>query len=92
MERAARLRCPARSATHAGSALSLFRAPAALFGPADAHLTIGASDFSLKVNGKKELLPSQPWGLVAKGVKDLEWVSPIGLSLPPSRYTGIESP
>jgi hypothetical protein len=47
-----------------------------LFGPAEARLTIGASDFSLKVNGKKELLPSQPWGLVAKGVKDLEWVSP----------------
>lgn len=47
-----------------------------LFGPADAHLTIGASDFSLRINGKKELVPSQPWGLVAKGVKDLEWVSP----------------
>ncbi|MBY0507706.1 MAG: hypothetical protein K2X03_27580 [Bryobacteraceae bacterium] len=47
-----------------------------LFGPAGAHLTIGASDFSLRINGKKELLPSQPWGMVAKGVKDLEWVSP----------------
>lgn len=47
-----------------------------LFGPADARLTIGATDFSLRINGKKELLPSQPWGLVAKSVKDLEWVSP----------------
>lgn len=47
-----------------------------LFGPADARLTIGAADFSLRVNGKKDLLPSQPWGLVAKNVKDLEWVSP----------------
>jgi len=47
-----------------------------LFGPADARLTIGASDFSLRVNGKKDLLPAQPWGLVAKNVKDLEWVSP----------------
>jgi hypothetical protein len=48
----------------------------ALFGPADARLTIGPGDFSLRINGKKELLPSQPWGLVAKNVKDLEWVSP----------------
>ena len=47
-----------------------------LFGPADARLMIGPTDFSLRINGKKDLLPSQPWGLVAKGVKDLEWVSP----------------
>lgn len=47
-----------------------------LFGPADARLTIGPTDFSLRINGKKDLLASQPWGLVAKGVKDLEWVSP----------------
>ena len=47
-----------------------------LFGAADARLTIGPTDFSLRINGKKDLLPSQPWGLVAKGVKDLEWVSP----------------
>ena len=48
----------------------------AIFGPADARLTIGPTDFSLRVNGKKDLLPSQPWGLVAKSVKDLEWISP----------------
>ena len=47
-----------------------------LFGPADARLMIGPSDFSLRINGKKDLSSSQPWGLVAKGVKDLEWVSP----------------
>ena len=47
-----------------------------LFGAADARLMIGPTDFSLRINGKKDLLPSQPWGLVAKGVKDLEWVSP----------------
>ena len=48
----------------------------AVFGAADARLTIGPTDFFLRINGKKDLLPSQPWGLVAKGVKDLEWVSP----------------
>jgi len=47
-----------------------------LFGPAGARFTIGASDFSLRINGKKVTVPSQPWGLVAKNVKDLEWVSP----------------
>ena len=47
-----------------------------LFGAADSRLMIGPTDFSLRINGKKDLLPSQPWGLVAKGVKDLEWVSP----------------
>jgi len=47
-----------------------------LFGPPDARLTIAASDFSLRINGKKAPLPSQPWGLVAKEIKDPEWVSP----------------
>ena len=47
----------------------------AIFGPADARLIIGPTDFSLRINGKKDLLPSQPWGLVAKSVKDLEWIS-----------------
>ena len=47
-----------------------------LFGAADARLMIGPTDFSLRINGKKDLSSSQPWGLVAKGVKDLEWVSP----------------
>lgn len=47
-----------------------------LFGPADARLTIASTDFSLRINGKKAPLPSQPWGLVAKNIKDPEWVSP----------------
>lgn len=47
-----------------------------LFGPPDARLLIGAGDFSLRINGRKELVPGQPWGLVAKGVKDPDWISP----------------
>ena len=47
-----------------------------LFGPAGARFTMGAAEFSLRINGKKTLVPNQPWGLVAKSVKDLEWVSP----------------
>jgi rod shape-determining protein MreC len=41
-----------------------------LFGPPDARLTIASTDFSLRINGKKAPLPSQPWGLVAKEIKD----------------------
>jgi hypothetical protein len=48
----------------------------ALFGPPDSRLTISASEFSLRINGKKEALPSQPWGLVARNIKDPEWISP----------------
>ncbi|HPT29171.1 MAG TPA: hypothetical protein PLZ95_22320 [Bryobacteraceae bacterium] len=47
-----------------------------LFGPADARLTIAATDFSLRINGKKDPLPSQQWGLAAKEIRDPEWVSP----------------
>src|SRR5450759_77215 len=50
-----------------------------LFGPPDARLTIAAADFSLKINGKKTPLPSQPYGLVAKSIKDPEWVPPEGV-------------
>ena len=48
----------------------------ALFGPPDSKLVITASDFSLRVNGKKPPLPAQPFGLVAKGIKDPEWAPP----------------
>lgn len=45
-----------------------------LFGPPGEHLTINAADFTLKVNGKKTALESEPWGLVAKEIKDPEWM------------------
>jgi hypothetical protein len=48
----------------------------ALFGPAGAHLKISAEDFSLRVNGKKTPLASQPYGLTFRSLKDPEWVPP----------------
>src|SRR5687768_14855364 len=36
----------------------------ALFGPAGAQIKIAAADFSLRVNGKKTPLPSQPYALI----------------------------
>ena len=48
----------------------------ALFGPAGAQLKISAADFSLRVNGKKTPLASQPYGLIVTSLKDPEWVPP----------------
>lgn len=47
-----------------------------LFGPPEARIKLSIEDFSLRINGKKAPLPSQPYGLVAKNLKDPEWVPP----------------
>jgi hypothetical protein len=47
-----------------------------LFGPPDARLRLSIEDFSLRINGKKAPLPSQPFGLVTKNLKDPDWVPP----------------
>lgn len=52
----------------------------ALFGPPQARTRISATDFSLRVNGKKNLLPAQPYGLVVKSVKDPAWEPPASAS------------
>jgi len=48
----------------------------AVFGPADARLTLSADDFSLRINGNKKPVPSQPYALILKSLKDPEWVPP----------------
>lgn len=47
-----------------------------LFGPPGARVTISSNDFSLRINGKKTPLPSQPYGLVIGSAKDPEWQPP----------------
>jgi hypothetical protein len=47
---------------------------AGLFGPARLRMSIG--DFSLRINGKKIALPSQPYGLLFSSLKDPEWEPP----------------
>ncbi len=47
-----------------------------LFGPPDARLTLAVDDFSLRINGKKTPLASQPFGLVLSSLKDPEWAPP----------------
>lgn len=49
---------------------------AGLFGPPGEHLQISGDDFSLRINGKKTALASQPFELVAKTLKDPSWSPP----------------
>ena len=51
-------------------------AEVAFFGPDGARLTLAASEFSIRINGKKTPTPSQPYGFVLKTLKDPEWVPP----------------
>jgi len=46
---------------------------AGIFGAAGQKLTLTPADFSLRVNGKKQVLPSQPFGFVQRSLKDPEW-------------------
>ena len=49
---------------------------AAVFGAADTRLTISADDVSIRISGKKTPLPSQPYGLILKSLKDPDWAPP----------------
>jgi hypothetical protein len=49
---------------------------AGFFGPPGAQVTLSRDDFSLRVNGKKNVLPSEPYELVFKSLKDPEWQPP----------------
>jgi hypothetical protein len=46
------------------------------FGPSGAHLKLSVDDFSLRINGKKSPLSSQPYGLVQASLKDPSWIPP----------------
>jgi hypothetical protein len=48
----------------------------AVFGPSGARLTLSPGDFSLRVNGKKTPLESQPYGFVVRSLKDPDWSPP----------------
>jgi len=49
---------------------------AGLFGPPGARTTLSRNDFSLRVNGKKMALPSEPYELAFHSLKDPEWQPP----------------
>jgi hypothetical protein len=53
-----------------------------MFGAPNAKLTLSVGDFSLRINGKKNPLPSQSYILTASSLKDPEWEPPTP---PPSK-------
>jgi hypothetical protein len=48
----------------------------AFFGPQDARVTLSISDFTLRINGKKTPISSQPNELVDKSLTDPQWEPP----------------
>lgn len=48
----------------------------ALFGAPGARATLSLSDFTLRINGKRNELQSQPYGLLAGALKDPDWEPP----------------
>jgi hypothetical protein len=49
----------------------------AFFGPPAAHLNVSYKDFSLRLDGKKALLPAQPYESAFSSLKDPEWTPPV---------------
>jgi hypothetical protein len=49
---------------------------AAVFGAAGARATLSPGDFSLRINDKKNPLPSQAFLLMASSLRDPEWIPP----------------
>jgi hypothetical protein len=47
-----------------------------IFGAAGAHATISASDFSLRVNGKKSALPTEQFAAVFRNLRDPSYLPP----------------
>jgi hypothetical protein len=48
----------------------------ALFGSPDTRVKLSSDDFTLRINGKKTPLSSQPFGMVLGSLKDPEWEPP----------------
>src|ERR1051326_1525919 len=60
-----------------------------IFGPPDAHIKIFPEDFSLRINGKKAPLPSQPFSMLLKSLKDPDWEPPAPPESSPKSKTSI---
>ncbi len=61
---------------------------AGVFGPPDAKLMLSMGDFSLRINGKKAVLPQEPYELVAKSIKDPDYEAPASNSASKTIITG----
>jgi hypothetical protein len=61
---------------HIFSAEDYIVVEAGLFGAPGAHVTLAREDFSLRINGRKMPVASEPFELVFKTLKDPEWRPP----------------
>ena len=60
------------------------------FGAEGARAKLSIEDFSLRINGKKLALRSQPYGLMLSSLKDPEWEPPVKVEKKSSLNTGGE--
>jgi hypothetical protein len=74
---------------HTFSAEEYVVVEAGLFGSAGAHTKLSRDDFSLRINGKKNVLPSEPYELVFKSLKDPEWQPPAASEEPKASKGGL---
>jgi hypothetical protein len=61
------------------------------FGAPSEKLKLSIEDFTLRINGKKGGLPSQPFGLVAGSLKDPEWQPPDQEESKPKSKSGLST-
>ena len=63
-----------------------------LYGPSGARLKISSDDFSLRVSVKKTTsLPSQPFGMVFRSLKDPEWEDSVAVEAKSKSNTSIST-
>lgn len=62
-----------------------------LYGPAGARIQISPDDFSLRINGKKNVLPSQSYVVVFSSLRDPTWESPEAAKAKEESKTSIGS-
>jgi hypothetical protein len=62
-----------------------------LFGPPGSRITVSIGDFSLRINGKKTLMSSQPYGLVVSSLKDPQWIPPEEAGSKSKSKTGLST-
>jgi hypothetical protein len=63
----------------------------AVFGPAGAHLAISASDFSLRINGKKTPIPVEQFAAVFRNLRDPSYNPPELAAAKENKSSGLNT-
>jgi hypothetical protein len=63
----------------------------ALFGPADSRIRLSWQDFSMRINGKKVLVPSEPYGATFGSLKDPSYIPPETLDKEKASKGGLST-